>query len=199
MLALLLPVSFAFAQGGGDTDATPQEQIAALTRERDKAIARVKEIVNQPITHLPRSPWARISTYSPGWFHPGAIVPNFNTVDIRATQELHYAQSHFVSSDLNPNEMFLGSELEFNPMTKYFYTDRTLPKKKLSEQEMLEINRLYRIIGECQTKLAALQHPGMATYLTSGSLLYSPFGVIAQLLLLSAVFIFFYRKLFRPR
>ena len=44
-------------------------------------------------------------------------------------------------------------------MTKYFYTDRTLPKKKLSETELLEINRLYRIIGRCERELAKLQTP----------------------------------------
>jgi len=46
----------------------------------------------------------------------------------RDTQELMY--TGHVSSDLNPSEMFIGSELEFNSMTKYFYTDRTLPKKR---------------------------------------------------------------------
>ena len=39
-------------------------------------------------------------------------------------------------------------------MTKYFYTDRSVPKKKLTEEEMLEINRLYRIIGQDQDRLA---------------------------------------------
>lgn len=43
--------------------------------------------------------------------------------------------------------MFIGSELEFNKMTKYFYVDRTLPKKRLSDAEMVEINSLYRVIG----------------------------------------------------
>ena len=47
--------------------------------------------------------------------------------------------------------MFRGSDLEFNPMTKYFYTDRSLPKKKLQEYEMLEINRFYRIIGQFES------------------------------------------------
>jgi hypothetical protein len=50
--------------------------------------------------------------------------------------------------------MFIGRELEFNPMTKYFHTDRTLPKKRLSEAEMLEINRLYRVIGRDEQALA---------------------------------------------
>jgi len=58
-----------------------------------------------------------------------------------------------VTSDVNPGVVFVGPELEFNSMTKYFYVDRSLPKKKLTEAEMLEINRLYRIIGTCEEKL----------------------------------------------
>jgi hypothetical protein len=49
--------------------------------------------------------------------------------------------------------VFVGSEIEFNSMTKYFYVDRSLPKKKLTEAEMVEINDLYRVIGKCEDKL----------------------------------------------
>ena len=113
-----------------------------------QAEARVREIVNQPIKHLPRTIEAAV--FSPGWFHPGAITPDFLHVDVRQSQELPYAKFQYVTSDLNPNEMFYGDALEFNAQTKYFYTDRTLPKRRLSEDEMLEINRLYRIIGRAQ-------------------------------------------------
>ena len=41
-------------------------------------------------------------------------------------------------------------------MTKIFYQDRSLPKKRLTEEEMLEINRLYRIIGRCTDQLASM-------------------------------------------
>jgi len=54
--------------------------------------------------------------------------------------------------------VFISHDLEFNPMTKYFYTDRTVPKKRLTEDEMLEINRLYRIIGKCEQQLDDLQN-----------------------------------------
>jgi hypothetical protein len=117
--------------------------IEALNAETARTEQSVIKIVNQPITHLPRS--GPVGLFSPGWFHPDAIKPDFNNVDIRATQELSY-EGH-VTSDLNPSEMFIGSELEFNAMTKYFYTDRTLPKKRLSGTEMVEINGLYRVIG----------------------------------------------------
>lgn len=117
--------------------------IETANAEAARAERKVIEIVNQPITHLPRS--GPVDVFSPGWFHAGAAKPDFNTVDIRSTQERNYA-GH-VTSDLNPTEMFNGSELEFNAMTKYFYTDRTLPKKRLSSSEMVEINGLYRVIG----------------------------------------------------
>jgi len=127
--------------------------IADLEAEMNDAISQVQQIVNQPVTTLPRTPDMQVSTYSPGWFHPGAEKPDFNTVDIRATQMDDYDQHEYVTSDLNPGVAFIGDELEFNPMTKYFYTDRSVPKKKLTEEEMLEINRLYRIIGKCEQKL----------------------------------------------
>lgn len=117
--------------------------IAMANAEAARAEQKVIEIVNQPITHLPRS--GPVDVFSPGWFHDGATKPDFNNVDIRSTQERNY-EGH-VTSDLNPTEMFVGSDLEFNAMTKYFYTDRTLPKKRLSDAEMVEINGLYRVIG----------------------------------------------------
>jgi hypothetical protein len=55
--------------------------------------------------------------------------------------------------------MFRGSDLEFNAMTKLFYTNRDLPKIKLTEADMLQINSLYRIIGHCQSEIDRLQNP----------------------------------------
>jgi hypothetical protein len=136
-----------------------QAQIDALNSEMNDAMEQVRKIVNQPVTRYVRQPGTQVAMFSPGWFHPGANTPDFNNVDVRTTQEKIYDQHGYVSSDLNPGVVFLGRELEFNANTKYFYTDRSLPKKKLSEPEMLEINRLYRIIGHCQQQLAQLQNP----------------------------------------
>ncbi|MBN9222181.1 MAG: hypothetical protein J0I79_29935 [Mesorhizobium sp.] len=121
--------------------------VEQLNAEAARTEQRVVDIVNQPVRHLPRS--GPVDLFSPGWFHPGATKPDFDNVDIRTSQELPY--QGYVSSDLNPSEMFVGSDLEFNSMTKYFYADRTLPKKRLSQAEMLEINRLYRVIGHDQS------------------------------------------------
>jgi hypothetical protein len=60
------------------------------------------------VTHLKRTPNMDVSIYSPGWFHEGAMTPDFDHVDIRKTQELTYLGHKYVASDLNPNEAFLG-------------------------------------------------------------------------------------------
>jgi hypothetical protein len=139
---------------------TTEDEIAALKAQKNDAIFKVQDIVNQPITHLKRTAdMGNIAYYDQGWFHPGAVTPDFDHVDIRKTQELVYEGKQYVTSDMNPGEVFLGSELEFNSMTKYFYTDRSLPKKKLTEAEMLQINDLYRVIGQCNEKLDDLENP----------------------------------------
>ncbi len=123
------------------------------------AIHDVEKIVNQPVAAYRRAAGMRVSTFSPGWFHEGASKPRFDTVDVRVTRETNYAKSDYVTSDLNPGIVFAGKDVEFNAMTKFFYTNRTLPKKKLTEAEMIEINRLYRIIGKCEHQLIRLDSP----------------------------------------
>jgi hypothetical protein len=141
------------------TNATPDDpaKIKSLNDELEQAIQKVREIVNQPVTRHARQPGMRIANSQAGWFHEGATKPAFPVVDVRTTQEFPYDKYPYVTSDLNPGVVFVGSELEFNSNTKYFYTDRTVPKKKLSEAEMLEINRLYRIIGRCEHDLHQLK------------------------------------------
>ena len=118
--------------------------------EMDNAVHAVEAIVNQPVVAARRTDAMRVTTYRPGWFHIGAKKPDFNNVDVRRTQTFPYPAGELVTSNLNPGLVFFASELEFNEMTKYFYTNRNLPKKKLSDDEMAEINRLYRIIGGCE-------------------------------------------------
>ena len=156
LLALLLIFSGVLSAGA----ATHDEQIAAVKSQMNDAIFRVQDIVNQPVKQLKYTPgMVNVGFFSPGWFHPGATKPDFNTADVRVTQQFPYEQYQYVTSDLNPGVVFLGNELEFNSMTKYFYTDRLVPKKKLTEAEMLEINRLYRVIGHCEQQLDELEHP----------------------------------------
>jgi len=139
---------------------SPAAVLNTVARQVNAAVRRVAAIVNQPITRLPRTPEMKIESFGPGWFHPGATRPDFNHVDVTMSQELPYSKFEYVSSDLNPGEAFLGAELEFNSMTKYFYTDRTIPKKRLTMDEMLEINRLYRVIGLSEQQLLQLGFTG---------------------------------------
>ncbi len=132
---------------------------APRTTEVDEAVERVKQIVNQPVRSYPRGTNAPVALYSPGWFHEGAIVPDFRAVDVRRTQQFPYDAHEWVTSDLNPGLMFRGRDLEFNSMTKYFYTDRSVPKKRLTEAEMVEINRLYRTIAMRMPQALAARPP----------------------------------------
>jgi hypothetical protein len=151
-LALAAAVLVVFSFLNPEAVSARPENGAAPIPTAAEARARVIALINQPVTHLPRT--GDPEMFSPGWFHAGATKPDFATVDIRLTQEFPYQNATYVTSDLNPNEMFLGKELEFNAMTKYFYVDRSLPKKRLSEAEMIEINSLYRIIGEDEARNA---------------------------------------------
>jgi hypothetical protein len=129
----------------------------ALTAEMNDAIEQVKRIVNEPVPELPRTPEAEVAVFRPGWFHEGAVKPNFLSVDVRTTQQFPYDRFEYVTSDLTPGLMFRGRDLEFNPMTKYFYTDLSRPKKRLGPAEMAEINRLYQVIGAREQDLARLR------------------------------------------
>jgi hypothetical protein len=139
----------AFAQNTNESTSTN-----AVRAEMEQAIHQVEKIVNQPVTAYRRTPGMDVGRFQGGWFHPGAITPNFDTVDVRQTQDTsEYRKSEWVTSDLNPGIVWRGTDVEFNSMTKYFYTNRNVPKKKLTDAEMQEINRLYRIIGHCQHEL----------------------------------------------
>lgn len=135
-----------------------EDEIAALQKEKTEAIFKVEDIVNQPVTHLKRTPDMVVKNFT-DWGQHDAITPDFDSVDVRATQRPMFDGYQYVTCDLNPGEVFIGHELEFNKMTKYFYTDYSVPKKKLTEAEMLEINRLCRIIGRCNQQLYELQNP----------------------------------------
>jgi hypothetical protein len=144
-----------------DSVTTTNRSIAELQLEMTNAWRGVEAIVNQPVRAFARTPKIKVSEFKTGWFHDGASKPDFSNVDIRQSQEFisKLVTNKYVSSELNPTMMFLTEELEFNAMTKIFYTNRSLPKRKLSEQEMTEINRLYRIIAKCERAILRIQNP----------------------------------------
>ena len=152
---LVLFWSPSFAQQSTNTGA----QISALETEMNAAIQQVEKIVNQTVPAYRRTAGMHVSVFTPGWFHEGANKPEFSTVDVRASQETPYDKYEYVSSDLNTGLAFIGRQLEFNANTKYFYKNRSVPKKKLTEAEMVEINRLYRIIGKCEQEIGRIKNP----------------------------------------
>lgn len=152
-------------------DPSPEESTPAPSRTRiqelrdtEKAAARrVREIVNRPATQVAMAPGMKVANCGDAWFQPGAETPDFDTVDVRASQETkNYAGSGwpYATSNLNPGIAFPTGDLAFNSKTKLFYTDRSVPKRKLTEDEMLEVNRQYRIIGQCIRDLAAIGSTG---------------------------------------
>jgi hypothetical protein len=134
-------------------------QLPRLESEMNSAVQQVEKIVNQTVPAYPRKPGIHVAEFKEGWFHEGATKPDFNTVDVRASRETPYDKYQYVSSVLNPGLYFIGQQLEFNANTKYFYKNRSVPKKKLTETEMLEINRLYRLIGKCEQEINRIKNP----------------------------------------
>src|SRR5262245_35033554 len=70
--------------------ASTQAQRTTIEAEMKSAIDSVRRIVNQPVASFARTAEMQVSTYRPGWFHEGAIKPNFNEVDVRRTRETSY-------------------------------------------------------------------------------------------------------------
>jgi hypothetical protein len=137
------------------------DDVAGARAKLNDALDKVRAIVNQPVESFPMTEELKYQTpvYKPGWFHPGAVVPDFNVIEVEKTQETNYAKNEWVTSDLTPDRVFRGADLEFNAMTKLFYVDRTLPKKKLTMDEMKQIDLLYRKIGIYAAYLQRLGHP----------------------------------------
>ena len=201
LLGLFIGVIAAEAQPRTITNAT--SSLAVLEAEMSNAVAKVKAIINQPVPKYARTSAMSVSVFSPGWFHDGAVKPSFETVDVRTTQDIAtFSRKKYVTSDFNPGVVFPSDQVEFNAMTKYFYIDRTLPKKRLTEPAMIEINRLYRIIGRCEREIDQVQNPpmnepetvandgGQKARIPSGNFLKAGIG-IAVVLLLYSVYRFF--------
>jgi len=136
-------------------------QVVEARAALQKAIDAVQKIANQPVSSITMTAAMRVGRFAPGWFHEGAVTPDFETVDVRKSQEFIYDKYDYVTSDVTPGVAFEGKDLEFNSMIKLFYTDRNLPKKRLTEREMVEINRQYRLIAKYR-KLLQQRLPSVA-------------------------------------
>jgi len=131
---------------------TPAQRLASAARELREAIARVQFIINQPAPMGMRTPQMRVWEYAT-WFDAGSVKPDFGKVDVHKTQETPYDAEDYVCLKSRPELVWAGRDLEFNPMLKFFYVDRSVPKKRLTNEEMTEINLLYRSIGRLEKEL----------------------------------------------
>lgn len=159
--AAVAPAAAPAQDHGFDTVPTPKGMQDAINRI-DAALAQVRDIVNQPVESQPMTEELKYKAgrFNEGWFHPGAGIPDFIGADIRKTQELKsYSDEEWCTSNLTPDRVFREQDCEFNGQTKFFYMDRNLPKKRLTESEMIEINRLYHLIGAYAEYLARIGHP----------------------------------------
>jgi hypothetical protein len=135
---------------------TAAEQIAKDQDEMNRAVEQAKLIINKPANSVPIKDGMNITWWDDTWFHPGAAVPDYAKVDITKSQELQYLKYEYVATKLHPETAYPGGGLEFNAMTKIFYTDRSVPKRRLTRSEMAAVNRLYRVIGRCKADLVRL-------------------------------------------
>jgi hypothetical protein len=134
------------------------EQWTFLNREYAAALKRASDIINQDVPGIPVTSDMKLGDWRDGpWFHPGASTPDFLNVDIRPTQEsTNYAMYDYITSDYHKGVAYPADQVAFNSNTKLLYLDRTTPKKKLTEAEMLEVNRLFHIMGKCGAMMQSL-------------------------------------------
>ena len=124
--------------------AEAQADLQSLTR-------KVQAIVNQTPPAVPQPPKGpEIYSYD---YHPGATKPDFNNANLLPTRELW--KGDFVHMNSAPDVYYHSADCEFNPQTKYFFTSRNVPKKRLTNAEYQELTRLYRLMGRDEQRLAA--------------------------------------------
>jgi hypothetical protein len=136
--------------------------VADAMRRIDKAVARVRDLVNRPVESAPITPELRqmAGVFREGWFPQGAQLPAFSGADIRKSQDLSlYTREEWCTSSLTLDRVFKESQCEFNPQTKFFYMDYSLPKKRLTDEEMQEVNRLYHQIGAYASYMEHMGRP----------------------------------------
>ena len=134
--------------GSGKASPTPFVDATVTRAAMDAAVKRIQTIVNQVPPAVPKPPGTESWNYG---FHPGATKPDFDNTDIVSGRELW--PHDFIDMQGSPNVYYHGPDCEFNSQTKFFYTNRELPKKRLTELEIAELVRLYRFLGRCQREL----------------------------------------------
>jgi hypothetical protein len=118
-----------------------------VVSEAQTVTNEIQAIVNQTPTVLP----AKVGTTTWIGFHAGAMKPNFRSItldELKRGRQFYTVDS--TSMDGAPTVFYVARETEFNPMTKFFYTDRTKAKKRLSDAEYDRLLVLYHRLGEIE-------------------------------------------------
>ncbi|MBE7210460.1 MAG: hypothetical protein INR65_05530, partial [Gluconacetobacter diazotrophicus] len=143
--------------------ATPDKVLAGLQgkaagaarAEFDKTTHQVQAIVNQVPPMVPKPPaGAEVYGYD---YHPGANPPDYDATNLVGTRELWKGEYVYIQSV--PNVYYRAADCEFNPQTKFFFTSRTVPKKKLTDTEYAELTRLYHLLGQQQKAIDNVPSP----------------------------------------
>ena len=126
----------------------PPDNPADLKAEMDEASARVAAIVNQPVKQTPETPGMH-SGHWEYWFHPGATKPDFNTVDIRTTQETPFAKFTYVTLRPEPGHRIFWRRprVQFDDQI-FLYGPLPAKKETDGERRCWKSTGFYRIIGQ---------------------------------------------------
>lgn len=152
--------------------ATP-DKVAAGAKEKavktarvdfDKTTHQVQGIVNQtPAIVANPPPGAEVFHYL---IHDGANPPDYKAENLQGTRELWKGQ--YVYMEDAPGVYYRGADCEFNAQTKYFYLNRKVPKKRLTDAEYQELTRLFRQLGQQEKAVADAAPPaGLADRVTA--------------------------------
>ena len=111
----------------------------------------------KPSSTRRRRPWSRPKAARKCIGTPTIPVRSsrdFNVADVVTGREAWHGD--YVYMQTRPGVCYCSADCEFNPQTKFFYTNRDVPKKKLTDAENQEVVRLYRILGKDEMILNAL-------------------------------------------
>ena len=136
-------------------DGLKDKAVRTARADFDKTTHQVQGIVNQTPPVVTKPPGAT-EVYGYG-YHPGANRPDYNANNLQSTRELWKGEYVYINEV--PGVYYRSADCEFNPQTKYFFTSRNVPKKRLSDAEYQELTRLYHLLGQQEKAIADAAPP----------------------------------------
>ncbi len=163
-IAALACTTLAHVTGDQVADGLKDKAVRTARADFDKTTRQVQGIVNQTPPVVVKPPGAT-EVYGYG-YHPGANRPDYNANNLQSTRELWKGEYVYINEV--PGVYYRSADCEFNPQTKYFFTSRNVPKKRLSDAEYQELTRLYHLLGQQEKAIADATPPaGQAERVTA--------------------------------